>query len=229
MDNNESIEFDFRPLTKGLGFHQSKVDQIQVPTTPIINPKINRAVVSPVPSAQARAHVQPTSMPEFDLSGHQTYRPAPNIQPAASPVVQSKPVQISEAASISIRMAAWGVDLVFIICSTVITVLAFIFLGKWQGIEIIGQFSATEFLFIYGVLFSFVYLFYFSILETHKSHSPGKKLFGLRLICTDESDPTFLSSFFRSFLSLLGIFLLGVLSVWDVPGIITKTKIVKDQ
>lgn len=228
MESNESMDFDFRPLTKGLGFHQSKVDQMQIPVAPIIAPKMNRSLASPTLPAPMKLQPQATSLPEFDLNGHQPYRPV-QTQPTPQPSVQSIPKQTSEMASIPARLAAWGVDLVFIICSTVITVLAFIFLGKWQGIEIIGQFSASEFLFIYGILFAFVYLFYFSVLETHKSHSPGKKLFGLKLTCQDESDPTFFASFFRSLLSLAGISLFGLLSFWDVPGLITKTKIVKDQ
>ena len=242
-----NFDFDFKPLTKGLGFHAPAK---QAPQT--LNKKNFRSKSHSNVQAQAVAsrqapgvefsmpsntmHSQSLATADVELSGHRPYlHTSMTSQLMAKSSHETKTSFISktteelkksEMAPLLPRLAAWGVDAIFVVCFTVATILAFIFLGKWQGIEILGQFSAGEFAGIYLTLYSFVYIFYYSILDTHQSQTPGKMLFGLKLLNRSEAVPTFMSCFYRSLLTLLGQILFGILSVWDVPGQLTKTKVV---
>jgi len=203
--------FDFKPVTKGLGFHQEK--QIETKT-----------VVTPRPKTRQRIEKVARVEKNREIPSVELPRPN-NIQIKIS----DKEKSVAKKSEIKLKPARLGVqgtgfvfDLFIILGTQVLINAAFL---KLSGLTNIVQF--LEFTWIeQSIFFSFIFLFYFTIFDLVAS--PGKRIFSLRLNSTSSNKVTVDQTLIRSVVTLLSFITVFMPLIFDFQGKLSDTKVVED-
>ena len=114
----------------------------------------------------------------------------------------SEDVFITES-SLEKVTAAWAVDLVLILLSIIAALILFIYATGIDFEELKIFMLRTDAQIFLGVFFTIFYLLYFSVLDLNSS--PGKLLFGTKLISATNSRLTVFNTFTRAFIILFSI------------------------
>lgn len=138
----------------------------------------------------------------------------------------SKATNKSVEASLSIRMAAYFVDLSITMMCVGMTILG-LFLATKAVLDINYQIPTYEFKIYASVLFSIYYFLYFSLLEAAGT-TLGRSLFNIKVVNLDNGPIKIKASVMRTFLSFISIALLFLPMALDLHSKISSTKVVKD-
>ena len=219
-------DFDFKPLSKGLGFHHAnKSEEAVKEATRVMSERsapARTAARSQHPFEQHRM-AQPTvetqrDYVQNDLALFYGAKAEPQI------VIEEERMPAPEATK-ALRLAAFIMDLIILGGLTVGTLQAVSLLtglNIWRDVFALDPVSVTAFV----MLFSGYFLLYFTLLEKFQGKSLGKDLIGLSL--DSKHRPEMGVIFVRSFITLLGFLSLGLTNAVDLPGKITGTKVVRE-
>ncbi|MBK23761.1 MAG: hypothetical protein CME70_07115 [Halobacteriovorax sp.] len=204
-------DFDFKPVTKGLGFHQEK--QLEKKTVVSQRPKIRTRT-----ERVARVEV-PRETPSVEL-------PRPREIQTKGIEKENIISKKTEAKIVPARLGVQGTGFVFdlfiILGTQVLINAAFL---KLSGLSNIVQF--LEFTWVeQTIFFSFIFLFYFSIFDLVAS--PGKRIFSLRLSSTSSKKVTVDQTLIRSVVTLLSFITVFMPLIFDFQGKLSDTKVVED-
>lgn len=196
---------DFKPVTKGLGFHQDKTIE-----------KKNKSYSKPVQRQRTeRAERISRELPSVDLK--REVRVAPIKLEEKAPVKKKE-----KTAKLGVQGTGFVFDLFLI--SGLQILLNFVFL-RLSGLTNIIQF--LEFTWIeQSIFFSFLFLFYFTLLDLVAS--PGKRMFSLRLRSTSDSKVTIDQTLIRSVVTLLSFVTVFMPLLFDFQGKLSDTKVIED-
>lgn len=226
-DDFDLEAFTVKPLSKGLGFHQSK-ERVQS--------QISRQRVSePSSTPRASAYNRKTSaipagpgatVPQSELSAFYTNHKTSEL--ALSPAAKGLKVSMREA-STGERLLAWLVDFVLLVSLCTGLMVAFLFLS---GIglnfnRLMTIFTELELVFFALSLYSLMNVFYFTILELVST--PGKALMKLKTLSSDESPVTAGKTFLRATISLASCLAVGLPLVLDFQSHLSDTKVFKEN
>jgi uncharacterized RDD family membrane protein YckC len=208
-------DFDFKPITSGLGFHQTKTTEIK----PVFAEKnsttaaVNLATIAPV---KKDMHVYQNDLSLF-YNQHETQKPA------APEIKEEKIVRL---ASTSQRLAAFVLDLMLILSllTLVMTVMA-----RMVNMDLLEMWATypLEISPLALTLFSGFYMLYFSIFEKTAQSTLGKGLLKIRVVGPENTAPAFLPLVMRTFVTLVSFTSLGLFAYFDLQNKITDTKIVQ--
>lgn len=229
LDEFDIESYDFKPVTKGLGFHNN--------ASAGVKPRVNnpqsvqrvtpaqRRQTAPTPARSLQSAPQTVSDPSL-LSGidalYGTHVPEMSVKREA-PVKMRK--ELKEA-SFGEMILSYLLDLSLIVGITSLLFTSFFIFAfkRFEG-EMMITFLRDSLPFIL-VLASLIYLTYFSLLEPVGTF--GKKLLALGTFQTgSEHRSTIKSSFIRALISLMSLPLLGIPLVLDFHGKLSDTKILK--
>lgn len=220
-------DFDFKPLSKGLGFHHANKSEEAVKEATRV--MVERSAPAR-PSAPARSQhpfeqhrlaqttvEAPRDFVQNDLALFYAAKAEPQIQieEAYVPVL---------AASKPLRLAAFSVDMIVVGGLTVGTLQSVSWLtglNVWSEMWVMEPTMLTAMV----MVFSGYFLLYFTLLEKFQGKSLGKDLMGLTLATEQRPQMTLL--FMRSLMTLLGFLSLGLTNAVDLPGMITNTKVIR--
>lgn len=208
-------DFDFKPLTSGLGFHQpSKTTEIK-PTF------IEKRMSVPTQSAPAIPRKE-TSVYQNDLSMFYGREVAPEAEK-----VESRPVEKTyKMASTTQRLTAYLLDMGFIISclGVMLTVMS-----RVIELDLIDTWNAypNEITPLVITLFAGFYLMYFSIFEKTSTSTVGKSLLNLRVVNSENRGMSFTDLMLRSLITLLNFLTLGLFSYFDLQNKITSSKVIR--
>ncbi len=220
-------DFDFKPLSKGLGFHHANKSEeaVKEATRVMVERSAPARATAPARSQHpfeqhrlAQANVDaPRDFVQNDLALFYAAKAEPqiHIEEAYVPVLPaSKPL----------RLAAFSVDMIVVGGLTVGTLQSVSWL---TGLDIWNEMWVLEPTMLTAVVlvFSGYFLLYFTLLEKFQGKSLGKDLMGLTLATEQRPQMTLL--FMRSLITLLGFLSLGLTNAVDVPGMITDTKVIR--
>ncbi len=221
-EGKDDFDFEFKPITSGLGFHQ--------PKTPEIKPVFTDRIPS-VPSTPVGAPLGKKEMNVYQNDLSLFYGQASASQPTAT--LAPSQVEAEEVveepyrtATRSQRVFAYVTDLT-LICSVlgiVLTVMARTI--SMDLLEVWSQFP-NEITPLVITLFCGFYLMYFSIFEKASQSTLGKNLFHLRVLGTDDRPLALSSLLLRSVVSLLNFVSLGLFSYFDLQNKVTGSKVVR--
>ena len=210
----EDIEFDFKPITSGLGFHHAKRTEVRPQTTE------RTVAVAPIPGGPKKE----MNVYQSDLSifyGQQNI--SEPVQEIVSPVKEEK---IFKLASRGQRFWAYLLDLSFLvsILGIVLTIMA-----RTISMDLLEVWSLYphEITPLVVTLFCGFYLIYFSIFEKSTFSTLGKNIFGLRVVNEENQQQTLTVLLIRSSFGLLNFISLGLFSYFDLQNKVTGSKIVK--
>ncbi len=213
----ELDDFDFKPITSGLGFsHQQKTSEIK-PAFAERNAPVREAPV---------ARTQPVMKKEMnvyqnDLSLFYGQSEAVN----ATPVVEEKPEKVYRLASKTDRIVAYIFDM-GLLCSVLSVML--MFMSKATGMEVMEAWAQypDEITPLVATLFCGFYLLYFAIGEKTGS-TMGKSLMNIRIVDMDNKNQNFMTLLVRSFITLINFASIGLFSYFDLQNKATNSKMIK--
>lgn len=214
----EDLDFDFKPITSGLGFHHQKATEIK----PVMTERT--AAVSPL--------TQPHSPLKKDMNVYQNdlslFYGQNNSQVAELNIPELKipEKKYFRLATKPQRVFAYLTDLFLIgsILGIVLTVMA-----RTISMDLFDVWSQypNEITPLVLSLFCGFYLIYFSIFEKANQSTLGKNLFGLRVVTKNDSSLSLASLLLRSTVSLLNFVSLGLFSYFDLQCKITDSKVIR--
>lgn len=213
---NDDIDFDFKPITSGLGFHHQKATEVK-PVMP------ERTVaVSPMASQASYPKKETASVYQNDLSLF--YGQTPVVEEV--PQIKVKEEKYYRLATKPSRFFAYLTDLMFVagILGMVLTVMARTI--SMDLMEVWSQYP-NEITPLVVTLFCGFYLIYFSIFEKSVSSTLGKNIFGLRVMTEDNKSLSLITLVGRTTVSLLNFVSLGLFSYFDLQNKVTGSKVIR--
>jgi hypothetical protein len=213
---DDDIEFNFKPITSGLGFHTQKINDVK----PIITERT--VVVSPLqvtPNVKKELNVYQNDLSIFYNQNQSTL---PNHETDLS-INEEK---VYKNASKTQRVLAYFLDL-FLLTSVLGIVLFVMARSIDMDLMEIWTTYPDEMTPLFVTLFCGFYLIYFSIFEKASQSTFGKNLFGLRVTSQDNSSLSLGILLLRSTFSLLNFVSLGLFSYFDLQNRISGSKVIQ--
>jgi uncharacterized RDD family membrane protein YckC len=235
LDEFNISEESFRPMTKGLGFHQeqkrasfkSSPKELKPFGSARTQPKA-AAILSPLSGQTANVasgHI-PSGLEAFYGTKGTSGVQVNNLEKKIDSIEEKKGTrQVTRAASGIAQFSAWMID-VLVVASFVAVTEALLVVASGIRYEMFARLISNQDLLTFTLaIFSIYYLLYFTILDL--SASPGKTIMGLRLLKTDQASLTVRNTFIRARVSLLSSVALFLPMLLDFQGRLSDTKVVK--
>lgn len=206
--------FDFKPITSGLGFHQPKASEVKP-----------AFIETHIPKPVMPKKVQATgAVYQNDLSLFYGHSQQVNVQPTEQVKLSTSPQ--TRVAGRGERIAAYLLDLGVVAALLSLTLTA---MARSMDMDLIEAWMTFphDMTPLVLTLFCGFYLIYFSVFEKAASSTLGKSLFSLRVISSSDEMPNFSTLLMRSFLSLINFVSLGLFSWYDLQNKISHTKVIR--
>jgi hypothetical protein len=197
--------FEFKPVTKGLGFHQEKIKEgsarkFKRNQTLVQKERVKyeeRSVVINNPSAEVKLNY---------IKEELQIKKSPKIKDAR----------------MGLQFTSFVFDM-FLICFIQLGLnFAFLKLVQLDSFSKFLEFTWKE----QSLFFSFLFLFYFTVLEL--ASTPGKMIFSLKLETTVGKKLSIDQTLIRSVVTLLSFVTVGMPLLFDFQGKLSDTKIVEN-
>jgi uncharacterized RDD family membrane protein YckC len=213
----DDMEFDFKPITSGLGFHHQKATEIK--------PVYTERTVTVSPLSQNTSPLKKEmNVYQNDLSMFYKNQGQPQTV-AEQPEVSLPEEKYYRLATKTSRVFAYLTDLVLIasLLGIVLTVMARTI--SMDLMDVWEQFP-NEITPLVITLFCGFHLIYFSVFEK-TGPTLGKSLFALRVVGMDNKSLSIMTLILRSTISLLNFISLGLFSYFDLQNKITGSKVIR--
>lgn len=222
----DDIDFDFKPITSGLGFHSNQTTEIKPAFNNSANLSASSNISMPMPS-------MPISQPMARKESNQIYQNELSAfygreATQATPVEEPRVEKIIRAATKSQRVLAYVLDLGLVLSCVGLVLTIITRLIEKDLIEVWTAYP-NEITPMVVVLFTGFYLMYFSIYDKTHASTLGKNLLGIRVVDLDNKSPSFTMLLFRSFVMLMNFVSLGLFSYFDLHNKIANTKVIKAE
>lgn len=211
-------DFDFKPITSGLGFHQGKPTD----NKPAMN--FQAAPVQTVNPIATQTFPKKENVYQNDLSIFY------NQQNAATPApqVEVKEEKVYRLATKGQRILAYTIDLVFVasVLALVLTLMARTI--SMDLVEVWTEYP-NEITPLVVILFAGFYVIYFSIFEKSASSTIGKNIVGIKVVNTENELQSFSALLMRTAIGLLNFVSLGLFSYFDLQNKVTGSKVIRND
>lgn len=224
-------DFDFKPITQGLGFHHSLKDKKEVS----VSLKTKAASLGDDLETRATSLKKNYTHDEKkqninmgDLSPFYNNEPKQLHQEIelSIPLTQDEEQVIeNESATYLSRTIAWGIDMIMLTAIMLITVTG-ILISTDVPLEIINVFMISDDLLMsFTALSAMFYIFYFSFLDKTNYSTPGKRMMSIK-VDSNFGRLSLFQTFSRTIISILCVFTLGLISLTKLQDTMTNTKVV---
>lgn len=212
-------DFDFKPITSGLGFHQNKTTEVK-PITP----------EKPLPTFRTeQTQIQPLKpdMQVYQNDLSMFYGKAQSV-PVATPELEEKIEKVFRVAPKPQRVLAYVLDLL-LVSSVLMLVLTIMSRATDMDLIEVWTMYPNEITPLVVSLFCGFYLIYFSVFEKSTSSTLGKNLLGIRVVGENNRELGFSTLIARSFITLVNFLALGLFSYFDLQNKVTSSKVIKSE
>lgn len=228
QDLEQFDDFEFKPITKGLGFHHSLAEKSKVETHLKSQQKSlqedlelrSQKIVSS--NFQDKNHVE--HMGDLAAFYHTTELDPSNI----APLVKEEEVDVVSDANFGVRFAAWLVDFMVVSFMFITAIVSIFAVTDMPFDNLSPLFFTSDIGTNFVILFVMFYMFYFSFLDKTEHSTPGKRLFNMKLVGMT-AKPTYLKTVLRTSLTFVSVFTLGLFSLLGLQDSLTNTKVIKHR
>lgn len=237
LDEFNISEDSFKPMTKGLGFHQEQKRSSFKPAPKEVKPfgvarkdmkaSVVLSTLSNQNAATASQHM-PTGLEAFyGTKGNPGNQNQQNNLEKKLDLndLKTENKSVVKIAPMSLQLFAWAIDLLVVASFVAVTGALLVFASGIQFEMLARLISNQDLLAFTAAIFSIYYLLYFTILDL--SASPGKTIMGLRLLRSDNGNVSVKHTFTRALISLLSSIALFLPMLLDFQGRLSDTKVVK--
>ncbi|OFZ27371.1 MAG: hypothetical protein A2381_12395 [Bdellovibrionales bacterium RIFOXYB1_FULL_37_110] len=211
----DSDDFNFTPLTTGLGFNHER-DKRVLKT----GKNVNRIVES--------AATQKNQLKEkmFDASSYlDVFEKKLNIKKEET--VQENQADVIQLAPVRIQISAWLIDVLVIFAFMSVTMIFSAVVPGMKLNDFLNLISFKDMIIFSIIMFVCYYVLYFSIMDFFIT--PGKYLLNIRLVRTNGANLTLKDTFIRSLVSAASFLALCVPLYIDFHGKISDTKVIMNN
>ncbi len=221
-------DFEFKPITKGLGFHHGLEDESNIEASLAKkSADLEKSFRERATRLRDSAPKESTSMNMGDLAPFYN-----TTEIEENPVELDLGLETSESlnpivyANISSRLLAYGID--FLVVGSLLS-LYMLGVALSTGLGLDSILNLNQALVLETMVLGFVlfYLFYFSFLDKTTNSTLGKSLLNIRIQNTNNENPTVIQSFVRSLISLISLGTLGLLTLTKAVDAISGTIVIK--
>jgi uncharacterized RDD family membrane protein YckC len=230
IDDFDLENYDFEPLTEGLGFNNQNrkrenivvKKQAETKVQPVITPKPvlrkedfeKRAQTKSVSTSGLSSFYQDSKLEKQVQKSQTTIKPSPRVNVTKRSLAE---------AEVEVKFVAWIIDFITISVLFAATIAAAAFIVSIPlTLETVNRIP-NEVYFYLAVIYTCFYLFYFTIFDLQKTF--GKLVMGIKTVGTNDEPITIRQSFIRSFIGLASLLLLGFPLVLDFQGKLSDTKV----
>ncbi|MGZ3787450.1 MAG: RDD family protein [Bacteriovorax sp.] len=234
LDEFNISEDSFKPMTKGLGFHQEQRRPSFKPAPKEVKPFGSAKTAPKAASVLGPLSAQTSTTAAAHVpSGLEAFYGAKG-NPGMPNMLEKRVEQIEEKIETKIvykpvssmtQFFAWIIDVLVVASFVAVTGALLVFASGIQYQMFAKLISNQDLIAFTSAIFSIYYLLYFTILDL--SASPGKTIMGIRLMRTDNSEVTVKNTFTRALISLLSSVALFLPMLLDFQGRLSDTKVVK--
>ncbi|MBT3583277.1 MAG: hypothetical protein HN509_00105 [Halobacteriovoraceae bacterium] len=212
---DENIHFDFKPMSKGLGFHKNERDR------GLFKPAAKNLKRVPRPEKQPEVVVREKTR-EIRIDNP---LPAKSLATKGISTKGKNKKKKSKVASAEIQAIAYLLDCALIALMVMVTTGLLVAAAGINYQVILNLATPIELGVFCGTFFVLYYLLYFSLLDLFGT--PGKGLMGLELVGVRNSDPTLKMTAVRSLITLFSIPLFFLPNLLDFQGKLSDSKVIK--
>jgi hypothetical protein len=217
----DDIDFDFKPITSGLGFHNTQTTEIkpnfnQTPSVSLHQVSVPMPVSKPAPMARKENQIYQNELSAFygrDIATN-------------TPVEIPKEEKVIRNATKSQRVLAYILDLGLVLSCVALVLTVMSRLIEKDLMEVWTTYP-NEITPLVVVLFTGFYVMYFSIFEKTAQSTLGKNLLSITVVDLDNKSQSFTMLMFRSLVTLMNFVSLGLFSYFDLQNKIANTKVIK--
>ena len=218
-------DLQFRPMSKGLGFHQSKDIKPSIATTshnavpPFKKPNpVNQATLFPNKTkVLANSAMSTTNSTMLKRSSTLAKTSLVNDNDVINEVQDVFTRTTREIPSLITRLFSWCIDILTLTVLIGLSSMLIFKLNNFSWDEPLLFLQKDFFWNLYLPLGVGFYLFYFMLFERVTGQTLGKLLLGIKVIkLNSENPPSLLQCFLRNFLNIVSFATLGLLTVYDV-------------
>jgi uncharacterized RDD family membrane protein YckC len=210
-------DFDFKPLTSGLGFHHPKQAE------PKAVSYSERSIPVSTPIIQSIPRKDSSNVYQNDLSLFYGQQSTIDHQTAK---IEEKEEVVYRNASKAQRSFAYVLDLTMVlsVLGIVLTIMA-----RTIEMDLLEVWSAypNEITPLVVIMFCGFYMIYFSIFEKSGQSTLGKNLLNLRVVNSKNQIQEFHLLLLRSFITLTNFVSLGLFSYFDLQNKVTNSKVIR--
>lgn len=245
FDDFQISEETFKPMTKGLGFHHEtkktafktaprEVKNFAAPKSPLTSPiapvrtseSSVKSTMAPLAQTTANTAHVPSGLEAFYGATPKSQMATTQFFDEAKEKIAKKETQRDlKTAPMLSQFGAWVID-VFVIMAFVVLTAALLVFASGIELRMYSKLLSPNDLIIFATaMFSIYYLLYFTILDL--GATPGKTIFGLKLVKTNGKNVAVKHAFFRALVSLISGVALFLPLLLDFQGRLTDTKVVE--
>lgn len=229
IDNIFDEDINFTAITDGLGFHHSVKSENEVQKS--LKSKSMDLKKDFDARIKQLSNQKTTTIDMGDLSPFYSKEDKRELTVklqdtnigAAEEVATPKNV----TANVFERFGAWIIDFVMISVVFFVVFVSAILLTNTPLSFAREMILGKEFFITLMPLFAEFYLFYFSFFDKTLFSSPGKKIFGLRVVSFSDNNISMLQAFGRAIITLISFFTMGLLIFLDAQSRLTDTKVIR--
>jgi hypothetical protein len=214
----DDMDFDFKPITSGLGFHNNITTEVK-PTFEAA-PLLNTPSISMPNITHARKETQ-AQIYQNELSLF--YGKELNINLPAEQVKEEKIIRIATKPQ---RVIAYMIDVTTILSFLGIMLTVMARLIEMDLVEVWKAYPG-EMTPLVLTLFVGFYLIYFSVFEKTKQSTLGKSMVGITLVSNQNKNLSLIILILRSSITLLNVVSLGLFSYFDLQNKVCDSKVIK--
>lgn len=217
-------DFDFKPITSGLGFHHPKIQDVKPVFTDRTLPLTSMPTVKQTSLSKTENPVYQNDLSLFYQGKNSSSKEA---------LTQEKMIESDEKleevvlqATRTQRLIAYSLDLGVVACSLS---LVLVVMSKIIDLDIVEAWELYphEMTPLSVALFCGFYLIYFSIFEKGNSSTLGKNIMSIRVVDQAHRQQNMGVLFLRTFISLINFLTLGLFSWFDLQDKITGSKVIR--
>lgn len=219
--NFDENDFDFKPITKGLGFHKNKKEEKRAKVTPR---KTTNVINNFTDSAPAQNN---PAMANSDLAAFysdQKQQIADSVVEKKQTKKAPKVINLKKAPTFN-QIAGFAIDMILVTMATGVTVALLMLISGLEYNILVRSLGELEIAKYILSLFVIYFVSYFTILDV--AGTVGKSMMGVRLVHVEGKKLRLKHTFIRSIVTLLGFVALGLPSILDFQGRLSETKLVK--
>jgi len=222
-ENDEFSEFDFKPINRGLGFHNE-----QKRVTPVIKKKeaYSPAISKKIPldrSHDSLANFYKKSVDVKQEISTQSLGAIYNNKKVESKKLNIKP-RIVEA-QLHLCFFAWLIDVAIITLAFILISIGFVVFSGIDFSTLKKLVTPNELLIFGAFIYSIFYIMYFSILDLVST--PGNALFGLKLLKLNNEEVRVPQTFLRACLTYFTLLSGFILYFLNFQSKLSETKLVQ--
>jgi uncharacterized RDD family membrane protein YckC len=220
-------DLQFRPISKGLGFHQPKDVRPHIgATTPTTRNTISAQTSS------ANNLLSRTNPPSLKRSSSLVRKSMVSEAIASTEQLVEDRVLLSSATKVSLlsRFMSWAIDITALVLLMAASSALIFQLNNFSWDEPLQFFHIDFFWNLYLPLGLGFYMFYFMLFERVTGQTLGKLIMGLKVVrLNSDLPPTLWQSFLRNIFNLASLATLGLLTIYDVVNWSLNLKVKKVQ